>query len=615
MSSDAVKDEVKRESPGSPPASDHAGSGSGSGSLEELAIQAPAVRTKRSRLQAALLMTSLCTAVFLAALDITIVTTALPTISDHFHSTSGYTWVGSAFLLAAAVVAPSWGKFSDIWGRKTILLIVTGIFFLGSALCGAAVSLSMLLVGRVIQGIGGGGLLSLVSIVVGDLYSPRERGKYYGIVGLVWAVAFTLGPLVGGAFTRGVSWRWCFYINCEFCFRSARLARPDNTRALRRERLTNNCGAAVPISGVAFILIVVLLKLQTPKTPFVAGIKAVDWVGTVTLVGGTLMFLLGLELGGTTYPWNSVTVICLIVFGIVTVALFVVVERYLARYPIVPVHLYSSVSNFSIFAVNLLHGIVLTENTYFLPLYCQAVLGAEPFLSGVLLLPFAVSMSVATVGTGAYLKKTGRYLDCIYLGFALMALGVGLFHDLPSSTSWPRVILYQIISGFGIGLNFQPPLIALQNSVPPADNASATASFGLVRNVASAIGVVIGSVAFANTMNDQQDELRAALGPSTAELFTGSNAQANVLLVKTLPEGAQQRDLVRRAFRDALRNIWTIGATFAGAALLVSFLIKHKSLQVQHVEVKTGLEGEEERRRAALEQRAAKKAAKAESSE
>ncbi|KAL2179029.1 major facilitator superfamily-domain-containing protein [Thermothelomyces heterothallicus CBS 202.75] len=584
MSSDAVKDEVKRESPGSPPASDHAGSGSGSGSLEELAIQAPAVRTKRSRLQAALLMTSLCTAVFLAALDITIVTTALPTISDHFHSTSGYTWVGSAFLLAAAVVAPSWGKFSDIWGRKTILLIVTGIFFLGSALCGAAVSLSMLLVGRVIQGIGGGGLLSLVSIVVGDLYSPRERGKYYGIVGLVWAVAFTLGPLVGGAFTRGVSWRWCFYIN-------------------------------LPISGVAFILIVVLLKLQTPKTPFVAGIKAVDWVGTVTLVGGTLMFLLGLELGGTTYPWNSVTVICLIVFGIVTVALFVVVERYLARYPIVPVHLYSSVSNFSIFAVNLLHGIVLTENTYFLPLYCQAVLGAEPFLSGVLLLPFAVSMSVATVGTGAYLKKTGRYLDCIYLGFALMALGVGLFHDLPSSTSWPRVILYQIISGFGIGLNFQPPLIALQNSVPPADNASATASFGLVRNVASAIGVVIGSVAFANTMNDQQDELRAALGPSTAELFTGSNAQANVLLVKTLPEGAQQRDLVRRAFRDALRNIWTIGATFAGAALLVSFLIKHKSLQVQHVEVKTGLEGEEERRRAALEQRAAKKAAKAESSE
>ncbi|KAK4251072.1 MFS multidrug transporter-like protein [Corynascus novoguineensis] len=570
MSNDAAKDEVKQESPSSPASGEAAGAGE-----DFTAVPASEVQSKRSRFRAALLMTSLCTAVFLAALDITIVATALPTISEHFHSTSGYTWIGSAFLLAAAVVAPSWGKFSDIWGRKAILLIATGIFFLGSALCGAAVSLPMLLIGRAVQGVGGGGLLSLVSIVVGDLYSPRERGKYYGIVGMVWAVAFTLGPLVGGAFTRAVSWRWCFYIN-------------------------------LPIAGVAFVLIVFLLKLETPKTPFVAGIKAVDWVGSLALVGGTLMFLLGLEFGGTTFPWDSAAVICLVVFGLVTVALFVGVERYFARYPIVPVHLYSSLSNFAIFAVNLLHGIVLTSNTYFLPLYCQSVLGAEPFLSGVLLLPFAVSMSVATVGTGAYLKKTGRYLDCIRLGFSLMVLGVGLFHDLPSTTSWPRIIIYQLISGFGIGLNFQPPLIALQNSVPPADNAAATASFGLVRNVASAIGVVIGSVAFANRMNEQQGELRDALGDRTANLFTGSNAQANVLLVKELPEDSQVQ-LVRRVFCSSLRSIWTINVCFAGAALLISIFIKHKNLQNKHVEVKTGLAGEEERRRVALEQRAAKK--------
>ncbi len=366
----------------------------------------------------------------------------------------------------------------------------------------------------------------------------------------------------------------------------------------------------MPISGVAFILVVFLLKLETPKTPFVAGIKAVDWIGGVTLMGGLLMFLLGLELGGTTYPWNSPTVICLIVFGLVTVGIFVEVERDFARYPIVPVHLYSSVSNFAIFAVNLLHGIVLTHNTYFLPLYCQSVLGAEPLLSGVLLLPFAVSMSLATVGTGAYLKKTGRYLDCIRLGFALLTLGVGLFHDLPSSTSWPRIIIYQLISGFGIGLNFQPPLIALQNNVPPADNAAATASFGLVRNVASAIGVVIGSVAFSNKMNDYQDGLRDALGASTAMLFTGSNAQANVLLVETLPDTS--RDLVREAFYLSLQSIWSIATSFAGAALLLSLLIEHKKLQTKHVEVKTGLAGEEERRRVAMEQKGAKREPKAE---
>ncbi|KAK4122078.1 MFS general substrate transporter [Parathielavia appendiculata] len=570
MENDPGKQEVNPESTGSPVTD----SGAGVDPVNP-------VRTKRTRVQAGLLMTSLCMAVFLAALDITIIATALPTISDHFHSTSGYTWIGSAFLLAAAVVAPSWGKFSDIWGRKAILLIAVGVFFLGSALCGAAVSLSMLLVGRSVQGIGAGGLLSLVSIVVGDLYPPRERGKYYGIVGLVWAIAFTLGPLVGGAFTRGVSWRWCFYIN-------------------------------LPIAGAAYVMIVFLLKLETPKTPFVAGIKAVDWIGSFALIGGTLMFLLGLELGGTTYPWSSATVICLIVFGLLTIILFVEVERDFARYPIIPIHIYSSVSNFAIFAVNLLHGIVLTQNTYFLPLYCQSVLGAEPFLSGVLLLPFAVSMSVATVGAGAYLKKTGRYLDCIHLGFGLLVLGVGLFLDLPSSTNWPKIILYQILSGFGIGLNFQPPLIALQNNVPVGDNAAATASFGLVRNVASAIGVVIGSVAFANKMNDQQDQLRDTLGSFNSTLFTGSNAQANVLLIKTLPDDSHQ-ELLRHVFCISLRSIWIIAVSFAGTALLISLLIKHKNLQSKHVEVKTGLAGEEERRKIALEQRAAKRQPKTES--
>lgn len=145
-----------------------------------------------------------------------------------------------------------------------------------------------------------------------------------------------------------------------------------------------------------------MLKLDTPKTPILAGIKAIDWVGSLALIGGLLMFLLGLDFGGTVHPWNSATVICLIVFGIVTLMIFVAVERYSARYLIVPVHLYSNVSNFAIFAVNLFHGIVLTCNTYFLLLYCQSVLGESPLLSGVLLLPFAISMSVATVSTGTY---------------------------------------------------------------------------------------------------------------------------------------------------------------------------------------------------------------------
>ncbi|OTB06155.1 hypothetical protein M426DRAFT_9971 [Hypoxylon sp. CI-4A] len=197
--------------------------------------------------------------------------------------------------------------------------------------------------------------------------------------------------------------------------------------------ITKTINPTVPISGPVFIVIALMLNLEVPKTPILAGIRAIDWVGSLALVGGLLMFLLGLEFGGTVYPWDSVTVICLLVFGVATVMLFVAVERYFSQYPIVPVRLYSNLSNFATIVVDLFHGIVLTTNTYFLPLYCQSVLGAEPLLSGVLLLPFAFFMS-------------------------------------------PKIILYQIIAGFGVGLDFQPPLIALQNNVPVQDNAAATAS-------------------------------------------------------------------------------------------------------------------------------------------
>jgi hypothetical protein len=170
----------------------------------------------RSTFQTVVIMACLCLSVFLAALDTTIITTALPTISEHFHSSAGYTWIGSAYLLANAASTPSWGKFSDIWGRKPVLLIAAGIFFVGSLLAAVSVSIGMLIVARAVQGIGGGGLIILVNICISDLFSMRKRGQYFGIIGMVWAFASAVGPSLGGVFTEKVSWRWCFYINCEY---------------------------------------------------------------------------------------------------------------------------------------------------------------------------------------------------------------------------------------------------------------------------------------------------------------------------------------------------------------------------------------------------------------
>lgn len=551
--------------------------------------------------------------VFLAALDMTIITTALPTIAEAFDSSAGFVWVGSAFMLASAASTAAWGKFSDIWGRKPVLLTANVVFILGCALCGAANSLTMVIAGRAVQGMGAGGLLTLVNIIIGDLFSARERGKYYGMIGMVWATAGALGPVVGGALTSNVTWRWCFYINCTLhltlnTFSSPRLlaSLPSHLNAL----LTH----LVPISGTALVIIFFTLKLPIPDTPLLAGLKAIDWLGALTITGGTLMLLMGLQFGGTSYPWDSAIVICLIIFGVVAIVLFVVIEHWVAKYPVLPTHIFKSRSNLACLFVCLFHGLTFIQATYFMPTYFQAVLGATPLLSGVWLLAMSFGVSVCAATSGIYLKKTGRYMDPIFAGFLFTILGAGLLIDLPTgrttptfSSAWARIIIYQGIIGIGTGLLFQPPLVALQSNVPPQNNASVTSSFALVRSMASAIAVVIGSTVFSNKMTAQYDTILAAVGGNTtiATALTGANAQANLFLVDTLPADAEH--IVRLTLYKAIRTIWYECVAFAAAGLLASFLIRKKALRVSHEVVKTGIEGEQERRRIALAKREEKR--------
>ncbi|KAK4156173.1 major facilitator superfamily domain-containing protein [Chaetomidium leptoderma] len=516
----------------------------------------PPPEETRTALQTTVIILALASALFLAALDVTIVTVAVPTIAQEFQSTAGYTWIGSAYMLATAAAAPVWGKISDIWGRKPIMLIAVGVFWVGSLLSAVSVNMGMLIAARAIQGVGGGGVVILVNVCISDLFSMRKRGVYFGAMGMVWAVASAVGPVLGGVFTSLVTWRWCFYIN-------------------------------LPISGVGMAVLAFVLKLHNPRTPMRQGLAAVDWVGSLAVVGATLMVMLALELGGVTYPWSSPTVLCLLVFGFVTAGIFVVIEWKVAEFPLVPMSLFGTRSGAASLGVGALHGFVFLSGSYYLPLYFQAVLGASPLMSGVYILPWVMSLSLVSAATGIVIKKTGKYLPCIIFGMAVMTLGFGLFIDLEPRANWTKIIIYQLIAGIGVGPNFQAPLIALQTTVGPRDMASATATFAFVRQLFSSISIVIGGVVFQNGMEKQYPRLVKEVGPDVANLLSGSNAASSVGLVGQLP--GQQRQVAREAYFESLRTMYIMYVAFAGFGLLVSFLVGSRKLSNDHTEHKTGL--------------------------
>ncbi|KAK3393516.1 major facilitator superfamily domain-containing protein [Podospora didyma] len=523
--------------------------------------RAPDPEEMRTQLETFLVVASLASALFLAALDVTIVTVAVPTIAQEFHSTTGYTWIGSAYTLAGAAAAPSWGKISDIWGRKPIFLLAVGVFWIGSLLCAVSTDMGMLIVGRAIQGTGSGGIIILVNVCISDLFSMRRRGVFFGVMGMVWAVAAGVGPVLGGVFTSGVTWRWCFYVN-------------------------------LPISGVGMIILIFVLKLHNPRTPMWQGLAAVDWLGSLTIVGGTLMVLLGLELGGVTHPWDSPTVLCLLIFGVITAGLFFLIEWRVAKFPIMPMRIFQARSNIASFGVGALHALVFISGSYYLPLYFQAVLGSSPLQSGIYVLPFALSLSLCSAATGIIIKKTGKYLPCIIGGMVIMTLGFGLFIDLEPQLNLTKIIVFQIVAGFGVGPNFQSPLLALQTTVEPRDMASATSTYGFVRQLSQAISIVIGGVVFQNCMQKQYPLLLAELGPEKAGHFSGRHAASSVGLVADLPE--HQRDVTRGVYFDSLRAMYIMYVAFSVLGVIVALFVGSRQLSKDHKEHKTGLEAMKE---------------------
>jgi MFS family permease len=382
-----------------------------------------------------------------------------------------------------------------------------------------------------------------------------------------------MGPPLGGALTEFVSWRWNWWINLPAC-------------------------------GLSFLILCFFLHVHNPRTDLFRGAKAIDWLGTISILGLSVMILLGLNLGGVVSPWASPKVICLIVFGLLVGIVFVFYEAKVATSPLMPMHILRRRSSVASLLLCFMHGFVSLKiqfaetNTnvnqvnvsswYFLPLYFQAVRGTSPLYSGLLILPITVFQSIVGLFAGFLISYTGRYLELIWVGMTLTCLGFGLFITLSISTSLAKIVIIEIVAGLGVGLVFQPALIAFQSLVEQNDIATATALFGFVRSLSTAVSVVVGGVVFQNRMQAQYEHLLSVLPSNVAQMFSADVAAANVPLIGTLT--AAQSTVVKESYARSLSSMWIMYCSTAALGLLISMLISREQLSTEHVETRTGLD-------------------------
>lgn len=384
----------------------------------------------------------------------------------------------------------------------------------------------MLIAGRTIQGLGAGGITILVSVTIGDLFPIRERAKYYGMTGIVFAIASGLGPVLGGTFTQTAGWRWCFFIN-------------------------------LPLDAISLILLVCILKVKSPGKPKTETLKSIDWFGSFLIVGGTILFLCGLESGSsnTQYTWNSALVIVLIILGVLLMTLFMFYEWFWASDPVLPVKIFASRVTLATLGVSTCHSFVFIAYDYFLPLYFQIVLELKPIFSGLLLFALIIPMSLLAGGTGFFVRKTGNYIGPMWLGLSLMTLGTGLFMLLDAQKAWAKLIIFQLISGIGTGLVFQSPLIALQANLKEKDMAAGTSGQTFLRSLFQSISIVIGSVLVQNGLG----------GNSFVHQSSG------------VKDDSPMRQSSKEGYVSALKNMWIFYTVVCALGLFCSFLIRSKS--------------------------------------
>lgn len=479
--------------------------------------------------QILVVFSGLVLAMLLAALDSTIVATALPTIVGELGGLERLGWVVTAYLLAQTVVTPLYGKLGDQHGRKIVLQSAIVIFLVGSVLCGMAADMPQLIAFRAIQGLGGGGIMVTTQAVVGDIVPPRDRGRYQGIFGAVFGISSIAGPLLGGYFTTELSWRWIFYINIPFGILA--LVVIASTLPLRSERVRHS----IDVAGITLL---------------------------ATALGAIVLFA---DLGGIAYPWTSPLMIGLLLTSVVALGGFVLAERR-AREPVLPLGLFRNRTFVLTAAIGGIVGVALFGSVTYLPLFLQVVNGATPTGSGLQMLPLMGGMLITSIASGQLISRWGRYRIFPIVGTVLMSIGLFLLSRMDEGTSSQAASFNMLVLGLGMGCIMQVLIIAVQNAVDHSQLGVATSGATLFRLIGGSLGTAVFGAIFASGLTAR---VQQAFAGTAAGLPPSANISPQSLAA--LPAAA--RAVYVEAFTSSMSTVFLVAMAIAVVAFALSWFV------------------------------------------
>lgn len=418
------------------------------------------------------------------------------------------------------------------------------LFIAGSITCALAQDVADILVGRVLQGVGSGGGLSLIEIIITDLVPLKQRGAYFGLISLSWALGSAISPLIGGAFTQKVTWRWIFWVMLPFAI---------------------TCLLVLPLS----------LRLQPRKGALLDKIMDIDWIGCLLLLGSATSTLIAISWGGISFAWGSTQTLVPLLVGINGLATFVAWEIYLAKRPIIPMTIFNNRTSATIYWQSLVSGFNMFACVYYLPIYFEAVKGFPPILAGVTILPCLLSVAIAAAATGFAVKKIGAYRRILWIGWAITILGAGVMLLLGVDTTTSQWVFINLVGGTGIGMLLPVMRLAVQASASDGDMAIAAAMVMTMRTLGMSLSIAIMGIIFQNVFQQKLD----SAGLVGLENASSQNVLEFVQIIKQLPANSAEKQALTKMFADSLKMIWVTLLVFNGVTLVLSFLTQELSLE------------------------------------